>query len=145
MLIRHNPFMVLNEINKLFDDKLEFSERDDSAVESGDWLPSVDIKEEPTRFLLDMDVPGVESGKIEVSMENNILTIKGQRDDVQKEEKKNYHRIERVRGSFYRRFALPDTADSEDIQAKTKQGVLEVIINKKKRPESQKIKIQVEE
>jgi HSP20 family protein len=145
MLIRHNPFTVLNEINKLFDDKLKFSEKDDSAVESGNWLPAVDIREEPNQFLLYVDVPGVKPEKIEISMENNILTIKGERDDIQKEEKKNYHRVERIRGSFYRRFALPDTADANNIQAKTKHGILEIVINKKKIPESKKIQIQVEE
>ena len=146
MLIRRDPFTLVNELNRLFDDKLQLSlQRDDSAVESGNWLPAVDIKEEPERFLLHVDVPGVSPEKIEISMENNILTIKGNRDDVHKEEKKNYHRIERLRGSFYRRFTLPDTADAENINAKTKQGVLEIIINKKKIPASKKIHINVSE
>ena len=146
MIIRRDPFNVLNELNKLFDGSIQRSwQQDDSAVESSNWLPAVDIKEEKDCFLLHVDVPGVSPDKIDVSMENNMLSVKGERDDIQKEDRKGYHRIERTRGSFYRRFTLPDTADAGQIKAKVKQGVLEVYIGKKKSPESRKIQVNIED
>lgn len=146
MIIRRDPFNWLNDLNKLFDDKLNRSSQlDDSTVESGNWIPMVDIKEESDCFLLHVDVPGVNPEKIEISMENNVLSIKGSRDNISKEEKNNYHRVERVRGAFYRRFTLPDTVDPVLITAKSKQGVLEIRIGKKKNTQPSKIQIKVEE
>lgn len=145
MIIRRDPFNLLNELNKIFETQHRPFQQDDSAVESGNWLPAVDIKEEPDQFLLHVDVPGVSPDKIDVLMENNVLTIKGERSDIQKEDRKGYHRIERIRGSFYRRFTMPDTADSGQINAKVKQGVLEVRIGKKKTPENRKVQIKVED
>jgi HSP20 family protein len=145
MIIRRDPFYVLDELSKLFSEgKRGTLQSDESTVESGNWVPAVDIKEEADRFILHVDVPGVEPDKIEVSMENNILTIKGNRETVHKEDEKGYHRIERVRGSFYRRFTLPDTANAEEINAKAKQGVLELTIMKKKAAEGRKIQVKID-
>lgn len=146
MLMRRDPFGLLNELNKLLDDQYHRPlSQDDSAVEGGNWLPAVDIKEEPEQFLLQVDIPGVDPNQIEVAMENNVLSIKGEREKLHKEDKKGYHRIERIRGSFYRRFTLPDTADAEQIHATAKQGVLEIAIGKKKSAELRKIQIKVED
>jgi HSP20 family protein len=77
-------------------------------VETSHWAPAVDIKEESTRFVLFADIPGVDPKNIEISMENGILTIKGERETMRTEDGEGYTRIERSKGSFYRRFALPD-------------------------------------
>jgi HSP20 family protein len=144
MLIRHDPWDLLSELSH-FLENTQKRPRDDSKVESSQWIPAVDIKEEPDQFKLYVDIPGVDPKNIEVFMENDVLTIKGTREETKEEEKNNYHRIERVKGVFYRRFTLPETAGTEQIHAKTKQGVLEITIGKKKTTPSRKIEIKTEE
>ncbi|VVC76393.1 Spore protein SP21 [Aquicella siphonis] len=143
MSIRYEPWNLINELNQALaaGGLQRILPRDDSKVESARWIPAVDIREEPGEFVLLIDVPGVEPEDIEVFMENNVLTIKGTRHDISKEEKRNYFRMERVKGEFYRRFTLPDTADAEQVSAKTRQGVLIVSIGKKKISQARKIEI----
>jgi HSP20 family protein len=93
------------------------SGRDDtSMVEGSEWSPAVDIKEEEGRYLIHADIPGVKADEIEVSMEQGVLTIKGERQSENIEEKENYRRVERQSGQFYRRFNLPDSADADKIE-----------------------------
>lgn len=136
----HQLHRLSQEWDQLFDPG--HSLEDSSLVETSHWAPAVDIKEEPTRFVLYADIPGVDPNDIEVFMENGILTIKGERITTKKEEKEGYTRVERSKGSFYRRFALPDTADSDKITAKGKDGVLEIIIPKKDKIPAKKISVQ---
>ena len=135
-IVRYEPWGLLNqlqrEIDTLFDTRRGGEEGSPIAATS-DWTPAVDIKEEADRFVIHADVPGVDPKDIEVNMENGVLTIKGQRESEKKEEREGYKRIERVRGSFFRRFSLPDTADAEKINAKAKNGVLELVIPKHQR------------
>ena len=145
MLIRNNPLQLLNDLNNIFDTSFRHRVPDDSNVESGRWVPAVDIKEETDKFILAVDIPGVNPKEVEISMENNVLTIKGSREETIKEDKQGYHRIERIKGSFYRRFTLPDTADAEQVSAKSWHGVLEVIIGKKKAVQARKITIETKE
>jgi HSP20 family protein len=111
-------------------------------VATAQWAPAVDIKEEPDRFVIYADIPGVDPDKIEVTMERGMLSIKGERSTEKKEEKEGYTRVERARGTFYRRFSLPDTADPEGIQAKGNNGVLEVVIPKKPAQQARRIEVQ---
>jgi len=145
MLIRNNPWQLLNDLNSILDTSFRPKVPDDSNVESGRWIPAVDIKEEADKFILAVDIPGVNPKEVEISMENNVLTIKGSREETIKEDKQGYHRIERIKGSFYRRFTLPDTADAEQVSAKSWHGVLEVIIGKKKAVQARKIAIETKE
>lgn len=133
-----------NELGKLFDRRF-FTPEDDSTIETSHWMPLVDIKEEPSRFVLYADIPGVDPKNIEISMEGGILTIKGERASETKEEGEGYARVERVKGIFYRRFALPDTADSDGIEAHGKHGVLEVIIPKREKAKARKIEVKSKE
>jgi HSP20 family protein len=100
----------------------------DSAI--ADWAPPVDIIEEKDRFVLRADAPGVNPDDIEISMENGVLSIAGSREQEKSEEREGLRRIERVSGRFYRRFTLPDTADSENVAARYEKGILEVTIPK---------------
>ena len=141
-LVRYRPWNMLNEMQQLLDRGSQGTDiGDGSSVETSHWVPAVDIKEEPKQFIIKADLPGVDKNNIEISMENNVLTIKGERQDIKKEERENYSRVERTTGSFYRRFTLPNTADSEKIQAKSKHGVLEVTIPKKEVAVSRRIEI----
>ncbi|MDH5396358.1 MAG: Hsp20/alpha crystallin family protein, partial [Gammaproteobacteria bacterium] len=92
-------------------------------------------------FILHADIPGVEPEKIDVHMEDGMLTIKGERESESKEEGKNFKRVERHRGTFYRRFSLPDTANAEKISAKSKNGVLEITIPKQEKAQPRKIEV----
>jgi HSP20 family protein len=143
MLIRNNPWQLLNDLNSIFDVGLR--PKDDSNVESSRWIPAVDIKEEADKFILTIDIPGVNPNDVEISMENNVLTLKGSREENINEDKQGYHRTERIKGSFYRRFTLPDTADAEQVTAKSRHGVLEVVIGKKKATQVRKITVETQD
>ena len=145
-LVRYEPWNMMtrlqNEMNRLFDDRLPRGE-DNGNVVTSDWIPKVDIKEEDKRFVILADIPGVDPKDIEVTMENGLLTIKGERASESTEEREGYKRIERSRGSFYRRFSMPDTADAEKISAHGKNGVLEIVIPKHERLQPRKISVKV--
>jgi len=106
------------------------------------WNPAVDIREEDERFVLQADLPGVNPEDIEVAMADGVLTIRGERSAETTDEKEGYRRYERARGSFLRRFSLPDTANGDDISAATRHGVLEVTIPKQAKPQPRKIAVQ---
>lgn len=106
-------------------------EGDQSTVVTSQWAPRVDIREEDGRFVILADVPGVDPGEIEVSMDKSILTIKGERKVESGESSGKLTRQERVYGVFHRRFALPESADADGISAHGRHGVLEISIPKK--------------
>ncbi len=106
-------------------------DNDQSTVETSQWAPRVDIREEDKRFVILADVPGVDPSEIEVSMDKSILTIKGERKVDSEESGSKLTRQERVYGTFHRRFALPESADPDSISAHGKHGVLEISIPKK--------------
>ena len=136
LLTRYEPWSQMrqlqNEMSRVFDRAVAGAE-DGSNVATSRWTPAVDIKEDNTRFLITADIPGVEPKDIEVTMENGVLTIKGERriESADEGEGNGYRRVERVYGGFYRRFTLPDTADAEAISASGKHGVLTVVIPKR--------------
>jgi HSP20 family protein len=106
------------------------------------WRPAVDILEDKGQFLLRADVPGVDPGEIEVSMEAGVLTISGVRNGEQRDETTNAQCIERASGRFLRQFTLPDTADAEGITAKTNNGILEVAIPKQAEIQPRRITVE---
>lgn len=143
---RFNPWVqhvgFQNELKSALDKLFgEPNDTDQSNVVTSQWTPRVDIKEETNRFVILADVPGVDPKNIEVHMEKGILTIKGERQSETKEESERFTRVERSRGVFYRRFALPDSADAEGVSATGKHGVLEITIPK--RPETTPRRIQI--
>ena len=145
MLTRYEPWSAMrqlrDEMNRAFGQALTGTDDGSNVVTSG-WMPAVDIKEEDEHFVISADVPGVDPENIEVTMENGVLTIQGERKlETQEEGEKGYRRVERLHGSFYRRFSLPDTADPEKISAKGKNGVLEVVIPKKATVQPKRIKV----
>ncbi|NNF41333.1 MAG: Hsp20/alpha crystallin family protein [Woeseiaceae bacterium] len=107
-----------------------------------DWIPAVDIFEEKDRFLLRADVPGVDPQDINVSMENGVLNVSGERRFDTQTDDVSAQRIERVAGRFFRHFTLPESTDAEGITAKCSNGILEVSIPKL--PEVQARRITVE-
>ncbi|HWT16442.1 MAG TPA: Hsp20/alpha crystallin family protein [Patescibacteria group bacterium] len=118
-------------MKQLFDQFFTAESDDQSNVVTSQWQPRVDIKEEPKRFVIAADIPGVDPKDIEIHMDKGVLTLKGERNAETRTDDGKFTRVERVHGSFHRRFALPDTADAEQISASGKHGVLEIVIPKK--------------
>lgn len=143
-LLRVHPWRAFDnlqdEINELFEQNRQ-QPSDNRELAYGSWQPTVDIKEDKDKFLLRADVPGVDPKDIEVSMENGVLTIEGKRDDKHEEKDDNYVRIERISGRFYRQFNLPQSADQDNISARSNQGVLEINIPKAQQKDAKKIEV----
>lgn len=145
LIRRHQGWPVVGdlqrEINRLFD--RNYTENEDSNVSTSSWLPPVDIKDEAKRYLVFADVPGVTSNDIDVHVDDkNRLVIKGDRHSETKESHEGYSRVERVSGSFYRAFTLPESIDADGITAKVKDGTLEVSIPKSERTSTRKITVE---
>jgi len=145
-VVRYEPWPLFNqlqsEINRLFESRVGGGAEDSSTVVTSHWMPTVDIREDADRFVLFADIPGVDTKDIEITMENGVLTIRGERKLESEEERQGYKRMERARGTFYRRFSLPDSADPERISARGKNGVLEVTIPKHERVQPRKIAVE---
>ncbi len=143
-LTPYDPFALINqlqkEMNRLFDARLVGEATEQSAAATSDWVPLVDIREEQDRFVIEADVPGVDPKDIEVTMENGVLTIRGQRPAPAEEAQ--YKRRERPFGTFYRRFMLPDTADAEAVSATGRHGVLQVVIPKRRQAQPRRIAVE---
>jgi HSP20 family protein len=142
--ISNDPLSLMHQwrrdIERVFNGLEEGGQR--GEITAAAWAPAVDITEEDGAYVVRADVPGVDPKDIELNMENGVLTLRGERKSEFKEEKSNYHRVERITGSFYRRFTLPDTADSENISAKYANGVLEVRIPKQEKVLPRRIEVQ---
>src|SRR5579875_1398085 len=126
-----NDLAVLqNRLNSIFTDFAR-PEGEGDQLAAGNFVPAVDVYEDPQKLVLKVEVPGIKPEDLDIRVEGRVLTVRGERkwDSEQKEE--NYHRIERRYGSFVRSFTLPATVDTENIQAQSEHGVLELTLNKK--------------
>jgi HSP20 family protein len=119
------PWGLLNRLSRDFDGFLGAPASTDVS-----YIPAVDIREEKDRFLVLADLPGVKPEDIEVTAEKGILTLRGERKLEKRDNAEGYERVERVAGSFTRRFALPENVQADAIKAKFTHGVLEVAIPK---------------
>ena len=145
-VVRYEPWGLLGRLNRELDAFLQnrpLGTPDDteSNVVTSNWMPSVDIKEDDKQFTMVADIPGVDPKDIEITMENGVLTLKGEREHEVKEEHEAYRRVERTHGTFYRRFSLPETADAEHITAKGENGVLTVTIPKREKAQPKRIEV----
>ncbi len=142
-ITRWDPFRdvlaLQNRVNSLFRD---FSEGD-SALTTASFVPAVDIYEDPQKVVLKLEVPGIEEKDLDIRVENNTLTVKGERKFEKEEKEENFHRIERRYGSFYRAFTLPSTVDTEGVAATYNAGVLKLELKKKAEAQPKQIKVSV--
>jgi len=127
-----DPWRLVNrlhrDLDRLWGSAGPVAEDESSSVAR--WVPATDIREEDQQFVLHADLPGVVAENIDVTLDNGLLTIRGRRMLEERDEQHGYRRVERVSGEFFRRFSLPDTADSQSVKARHSNGVLEVIIPK---------------
>jgi HSP20 family protein len=141
---KYDPFRELktlqDEMNRLFMTSLPrgFGEED---MASGGWSPSVDIFESEKEIVLEAELPGMKREEFDVSIENNVITLKGERKFERKNEGDNYHRVERAYGSFTRSFSLPRTVSADGTTAEFKHGVLRVTLPKKDETSARKIEV----
>lgn len=148
-IMRYEPWGLLrqiqNELNSnlnLFDNTADgTTDADNSNIVTSHWRPAVDIREEADRFVIVADLPGVDPNDIEVTMEDGVLTLKGERKYEQETGGDNYKRVERAYGTFYRRFSLPDSANPDKIEAHGKNGVLEIILPKQEKVQPRRIEV----
>ncbi|KAB2896754.1 MAG: Hsp20/alpha crystallin family protein [Xanthomonadales bacterium] len=144
-ITRYSPWSTPNnlqtELMSVFDRFLGNDDTDQSNIVTSQWTPRVDIKEEDKRFVILADIPGVDPKDIEVHMDKGILSLKGERVSESKENNGKFTRVERTHGTFYRRFALPDSADADGISAAGRNGVLEISIPKKPETTPRRIEI----
>lgn len=141
-ITRYEPWSLLHQLHRELDRAHEGTTGDGSAA-TAEWAPAVDIKEEADKFVLHADLPGVKPEDIDVSMDDGVLTIQGEKKTEAKTEKDGYKRVERTYGTFHRRFSLPDTANPDAITARSNHGVLEIVIPKREAVQPKKISVSV--
>ncbi len=145
-ITRYEPWSAFqqlsDELNRVFDQRPTRYTDEAGNVVASDWVPAVDIREEDNAFVIHADIPGVDPADLDVHMEKGMLSISGERSKLSKEEQDGYKRTERARGTFLRRFSLPDSTDAERISAKCKNGVLEVVIPKHEKMQPRKITVE---
>jgi HSP20 family protein len=146
VVTRWEPFkdlMALQErMNKLFDETFS---RGPQEVGAGGWSPSVDILEQGDAIILKMEVPEVDQKAIDIKVEGNALTIKGERQLEAGTKQENYLRLERPYGTFSRSFSLPTTVDVGKVKASHNDGILRIILPKKEETKPKQIKVEVGE
>ena len=136
--VSRNVRTLQNEVNRLFELGM-----DESNSVTAQWPLRVDIREETDQLLLQADIPGVELKDIKIHIENNQLTISGERKFEDEQKRDTYHRIERAYGSFSRTFQLDGSTNLDKIQASFKNGVLEVRLPKRPEAKPRVIEVQV--
>ena len=143
-LIRYEPpYRPFGRVNRLHGnlDRLFRLGIPDQGESVSEWLPSIDINEDEQRFVVHADLPGVDPKDIDITMDNGVLTVEGNRTAQNQEEKGGYRRVERVSGRFRRRFSLPDSADTSEITAENRNGVLEIVIPKQEQRKPKRISV----
>lgn len=140
-LMLRDPWQLLDQWRREMDQLLPAGRDDATRVVGSAWAPAVDIQEEDDRYVLHADIPGVKPEDMEISMDQGVLTVRGERRHAVEESNQGYRRQERQHGVFMRRFSLPETVDAEAITASSKDGVLELVLPKTAAPQPRKIKV----
>lgn len=143
-VVRYDPFRDLRtlqeEVNRLFSTNLTRS-FDDEGIGRGAWAPSVDIYENKDHIVLEAELPGMKQEDFDLSIENNVITLRGERKFEKTDEADNYHRVERSYGAFTRSFTLPHTVSAEGAAAEYNNGVLRVTLPKREETKARRIQI----
>ena len=146
VLTRWEPFREFNtlqdRINRVFRESYSGSGQED-ALTTSSFAPAVDVYEDEHKVALKIEVPGIDEKDIDVRVENNTLTVHGERKIEKEEKEENYRRVERQYGSFTRTFTLPTTVDTENVSATYDKGVLKIALPKKAEAKPKQIKVGV--
>jgi HSP20 family protein len=136
-----NISSLQDEVNRLFDNSVQGSRGDNSALTT--WAPAVDIYETENELILQADLPDIAEEDLDIRVENNMLTVGGKRRFEQKVKQDHYLRIERTYGAFSRSFGLPNTVNTEAIKAEYKNGVLTIELPKRAESKPKQVKVNV--
>ncbi len=143
LITRYDPFRELvtlqDRVNSLFEGFSDVSGKEQLAA--GTFVPPVDIYEDEQNLVLKLEIPGVNEEDLQVSLENNLLTVKGERKFEKEEKEENFHRIERRFGTFTRTFRMPNTVDSDYTSASYDKGILKITLAKRAEAKPKQIKI----
>ena len=146
-LIRWEPVRELSsiqtEMNRLFNTFFDTPSSGNGAPALRRWIPAMDIAETGEEFVLRADLPGLSEGEVNIELDDNVLTISGERKSEREERKEGYHRVERSSGSFSRSLTLPEGVDADAVKASFDKGVLEVRIPKPEQRKPRKVAISV--
>ena len=135
--------VLQNRLNSIFHDFARPVSADSESLVAGNFVPAVDIYEDPQQLVLKLEVPGIHLGDLDIRVENQRLTVKGERKFESEGKQENFHRIERRFGSFVRSFTLPQTVDTDSVSASCENGVLCIRIAKKAEAKPKQIKVEV--
>jgi HSP20 family protein len=145
LITRWDPFRefvtLQSRMNRLFHDS--FGDTREEALTTNTFAPAVDVYEDEHNVTLKVEVPGIDEKDIDVRIENNTLTVHGERKFEKEEKEENYRRVERQYGSFTRTFTLPQTVDQDSVQANYDKGVLKIQLAKKAEAKPKQIKVNV--
>ena len=145
VLTRWDPFRELHTLqsrmSRLFEE--QYGGREESLVNSGAFVPPVDIYEDQHGIQLKLEVPGIDEKDLNINVENNVLTVSGERKFEREQKEENFHRIERRYGSFTRSFTLPNTVDTDKITADYNSGVLSIRLVKREEAKPKQIKVNI--
>jgi len=153
-LIRWNPardvasfpselVSVQREMNRLFDSLFRGGSPDDFPLAASAWSPAVDVSESDSSFLVKIELPGVAKEDVRITMEQNVLCVKGEKKQEKESSGSNYHRVERSYGAFQRSFTLPSTVKGERIEATFKDGILGITLPKAEESKPKEIEVRV--
>ena len=145
-MTRWNPFREMDEMQRrmasLFDRRGSLLGEEENMTVP-EWAPLVDIMEDDGEYLIKMELPEVQKKDVKVTVENGTLTISGERKAETEEKSRRFHRVERFYGRFERNFSLPDDAESKDVKAEFKDGMLRVHLAKCEKARPKQIEVQV--
>lgn len=143
-MIKYDPFRELkglqNEMNRIFNTGFPRSGNQEEIIR-GAWMPSVDIFESQDKIVLEAELAGMKPEDVDVSIENNVITLRGERKFEKDDEAENYHRVERGYGTFTRSFTLPRTVTGDEASADFQNGVLKITLPKREEAKARKIEI----
>ena len=149
-LTRWNPFREMEDMQRRMSSLFDWSPfrrsnltNDEESITVAEWAPLVDIAEDDKEYLIKVELPEVQKDDVKVAVESGTLTISGER-KVEKEEKgRRFHRVERYYGRFERSFTIPDDAESDNVKAEFKDGVLRVHLAKSEKARPKQIEVKV--
>jgi HSP20 family protein len=135
--------LLQNRLNSIFHDFPWPTGQSDESLSAGNFVPAVDVYEDAHKVVVKVEVPGIRQEDLDVRVENNTLTVKGERKFETEEKEENFHRIERRYGSFVRSFSVPQTVDTDSVAASYDAGVLTITLNKKAEAKPKQVKIAI--
>jgi HSP20 family protein len=143
VITRWDPFREFSTLQDRMNRLFRESQGPEESLATSSFAPPVDVYEDEHNVTLKIEVPGIDEQDIDVRIENNVLTVHGERKFEKEEKEQNYRRVERQYGSFTRTFTLPTTVDAEKVSANYDKGILKIALPKKAEAKPKQIKVNV--